>query len=445
MPRAVLAILVLLLTGCASPATSPAVPAQPTGTHAGEGAQGGAPASLSYACPWPGATTRADGLCVGTLGSPGESLAEPDLAVSPLDPKIVALGVNVFGAGAASARAAQGIAVFVSRDGAASWIRAALPAPPFPDATRARIAADPSLVFDDAGALHLVALAGGLDAGYVVWHAMSADAGATWSAPQLLADDLDNDREWIVRGPHGELVVTWQDSGSSLATSLDGGKSWRTTRLAEGCIGTARVAFHRGEALSACVRLDDGGPSGLDVLRVDLAQGNATRIAHVAARMVWPDLHDMGDTLVMTLEDYANASVAYVASTDGGLTWSAPTSLGARTTLDDGWTRAYAQAAAVAPGGALHIILGGAPPEPAGLDAVTGPPTRGAKAFAHLMLDAGGSVVLERALTDGAPRVGVAPPFNSDYAGIAFAGNDTLLAWPQGGGIDFTRVSSATR
>lgn len=223
---------------------------------------------------------------------------EPAAAISPADPRLVAVAATVRLApdGAATGMPPTSdepnvcrVAVFVSRDGGATWETRTAPRLPLSEyGIRAHTFCErsPSVAFDRAGALHLVVAgvatsagewvatelaarvgppadplgdAGLREASYRVFHARSDDAGDTWSAPSVL-HRFGNHAAIAIDPATGRAVVTIRDfaedtfSRAAVAWSDDGGATWSGVdgEFHAPCHLPTRAVFAEGRALFAC-------------------------------------------------------------------------------------------------------------------------------------------------------------------------------------------------
>lgn len=220
-----------------------------------------------------GCTTPGTGPAPGEPGVPGAARIVPeapvaiaanewrdreaDLAISPLDPRHVAVFYNerpqpyVTGA-IFTDPITPGIireALAVSRDGGATWSVSRLPhagtAEPGSRWGAFCAMGDPNVVFDDAGVIHVVTLfieCGGplLGSANGILHATTEDDGATWSEPDVAwlgaggLAGIFNDREWTAYdNATGTLGIAWTGFGAagsrqalSAIFSTDGGRRW---------------------------------------------------------------------------------------------------------------------------------------------------------------------------------------------------------------------------
>jgi len=167
---------------------------------------------------------------------------EQNIVINPKNAKNIVTSANEY--------RDQGVGVYVSKDGGASWTNV------FPKGFTVfnggqgvfknfTDAGDPVLAFAPDGSLYLaeivfVRTANPNYTGVAV--ARSTDGGMTWGKPSLVTyqatRDIFNDKEWIGTGPKGEVYVTWTrflqgargagylGSPIFLSKSVDAGKSW---------------------------------------------------------------------------------------------------------------------------------------------------------------------------------------------------------------------------
>lgn len=228
------AALVLVLAGCATPATEPPGPAGPAA--AGPRIVPEGPVAIA-------ANAWRD--------------READVAISPVDPLHVAVFYNerpqpyVTGA-IVTDPITPGIlrqALAVSRDGGATWAVSRLPhaGTAAPGSAWGAFCAmgDPNVMFDAAGVIHVVTLfieCGGplLGSANGILHATTEDDGATWSEPDVAwvgaggFAGIFHDREWSAYDPlSGTIGIAWTGFGGaglrqalSVIFSTDGGRAW---------------------------------------------------------------------------------------------------------------------------------------------------------------------------------------------------------------------------
>lgn len=427
-PQRLLPVLAALVAaGCV---TSPAAPMQASV------ADDLAEAAYAYAC-GAGDTDA----CGAALLVPGKSVQEPHLAVHPLDPGVLALGVNEVQHASALRPTAEGVelsparvAIHISEDGGASWRDADMPLLPGGPA-RAVISGDPALAFGRDGRLHATAMDGS-----TILHTWTDNLGATWSKPVPLSSN-GVDRNWISILPDGRVLVVWQRPSQATegALSADDGATWQSLAPIERCVTTSPPVTVGGIAHVACTIFEGERDVGVqlhaldaDALRwsfVSETREMPVRFPHVAA--------SGASDVAVAGYDAEDETVLLARSADGGKTWGSVVDVRSLTTLDNGWdtTRLYALHADEA--GGVHVLLTGSAIGPAGL-------VSSRVGTAHLVLGAGNAVVLESALaTRGAdlPTNGSSIiTASDDFGGIVDAHGETVLVWSADGAVELARV-----
>lgn len=179
-------------------------------------------------------------------GSEADTLVEPDIAVSPLNPLIaVAVAHN----GRYPDGGAVGIETSWTHDGGASWHHQPLPgvtATTGGEATWER-ASDPVVAFASDGAVYVSTLVFNVGCDSAVLVSKSTDGGRTFAAPttahRSATCDVSDDKNWLVvdtgtASPHrGRIYQFWtpfladlfgnaDGSPQALVVSDDGGATW---------------------------------------------------------------------------------------------------------------------------------------------------------------------------------------------------------------------------
>lgn len=432
----------LLLAGCLG---DEAAPTEAASHPAG---QEGRPA-FAFDCPEGQAAP-----CPTRLGSLVESYAEPFLAVDPHDPDVLALGTNSMGApgrlGHVPSAAFQDLVV--STDGGKTWSAATPPAPAPRTPGGIVFTADPSLAFGLDGALHATGVFGERPApgdpvddralllARGIYHAVSADRGKTWSEPAILARDAGADRNWLTRAPDGTLYLAWFDfvAGAARATWSEDGATWASPIEISGCTFPSEIVFPAEGPALAC----DEGP----VVRLDAAAGTATPLGSPGDGFDVPALAAMSDGTLVVVGRGGEAGLPASRSVDGGATWSAPVDLAASLAHAGNAPSVTRMVMAADGRGALHLVLklgtGSAcerfPNCP--FDTLRGP------TLLHATLDPAtlgllSETVLARMETPATRTL--APRFQDDMHGAAFAGDVGYLAWAHEGGVDVARLRAA--
>jgi hypothetical protein len=417
------------------------------------------PSSYALSCP-PGPTNHSNpDVCVATLGGTDRALSEPNLAISPLDPNVVAIGMNAFFAvpvpttlpvqNPLAPKPAQRGGVYVTSDGGQHWTVSQVPAP-----TGGMQNFDDSLLFAPDGRLHLAGLytqggQGGL------LYSSSTDGGATWTQPIVLSYNERADRDWLSRAGDGRLFVAWQfQAGPSVmvAQSKDGGASWSRILSGPGVpscnINTPVVESH-GRFLLACASKDDRG--GTLVVQLDPDNGTF----HERARLPGPTgtirmARGPGETLL--LSEPASAAgrdtVLVFSSSDAGATWSRPLDVAALTHLDDAWTWMWLTAAVPDPWGGLHLMIAGGLGDNCYNARCSDAAQR--RQVVHAVVDWGtGRLIQENLLTPADPGKRVRPDESpvttvyDEFHTIAFADKDAWMAWGHDRAIDYTKIVAA--
>jgi hypothetical protein len=246
-------------------------------------------------------------------GCEPDTLVEPDVAISPVNPKIQV-------AVAHDCRFAAGAAVDISyawtHDGGAHWHHA-----PIPKLTTAvggawQAASDPVVAFGPDGSVYVSALVLGSGCTTGVTVSRSVDGGATFAPPVVVqkstACSVSDDKDWLVidaqpKSPfRGRLYQFWTEflaSGASpqvVRWSDDKGKHWSSTHF---------VSPRKQFAQDSQAFVQPGGTL-IDVyLSAGHAIGNDLRKGGILGR---------GGHAAQS----SGTSLVAQTSTDGGATWS---------------------------------------------------------------------------------------------------------------------------
>jgi hypothetical protein len=217
---------------------------------------------------------------------------EPAIAANPRDPRNL---IAVYQADRWTDGAARGIAASYSRDGGATWREVPLPfsacAPRGPRSFPR--ASDPWISIDARGRAYALALGRGIAV------ATSADGGARWSRPFVLATNSGRylmDKCTITADPAraGVAYAVWEryllrgnappiESDTMLAITRDGGRSWSAPRSilrhtrAAGPLSSVVVRDPRRRRLFHLVEWQAGGVPGPDPAHETLLEVQVSR------------------------------------------------------------------------------------------------------------------------------------------------------------------------
>ncbi len=296
MRMPILAVLLLIVAGCATPSAPPpddtpipAAPAHLTG--------------IEYACA-PGLTPKPPfDVCASYQPSPTRGRGLMKMLVSPLDPKTVVAAVyeNAVPDNAPDFAPQHRIPTLVSylevsHDEGLTWARMDLPVIPTPDAAADVISEEDVLaadiVFDSKGTLHVLGSASRAEAlasesgsifgfrpsgggAYYLFHVATEDLGATWSQVQVIEELKGDQRQLHVGYYEGWFLVVWpRAGGESLAamTSRDGVGWANFTGAAPYCSILTNLVI-RGDGLAAACFDNDAmsvitwSPGDSDILK----------------------------------------------------------------------------------------------------------------------------------------------------------------------------------
>lgn len=430
------------------------------------------PAALGYAylCPGEGGEPG-EAPCLKALARDDATLQEPFAAAHPLDPDILAVGVNF---GPPLAERAQGLpddshvcrlGVYVTEDAGASWREAFAPPPEFRNGplgpTPNQCAGDPALVFDDAGRLHVTGIAtsgnlpgplrglAGDNLGYVTYYVRSDDLGRTWGESVVLsANGSPQDRNWLTRDPSNRaLYAVWQNTAGPLANwttevawTLDGGATWRNQAPEQRprCHTDGPVVVRGMEALVSCSNTTSEEETRVRVYAFDPASGDVELRSELVQQGFWPFLTALPSGRLALQYSAFDGDTQILWSGDGGRTWQSPTSL--RGVSEGAWDFAHAYWAEADRLGGYHLITRLTNIEslaPAG-------PTIASYELRHLVLDEGGARVQETTLeawkSTDPPKPRPAQTLGDHYYGIAWGAERALLAYTRDAEVKLTLV-----
>ncbi len=259
----------------------------------------------------------------GTSPSPQEYQGEIQIVVNPADANEMVAAANTWDDMNGECGASGTQAVVYSSDGGASWGYTCAPdsadfvsagIPDAPDCSALGgddFGSDPALYYDAAGNVYLeyMLLCYTGDYYYSIVVSQSSDGGATWSPHGVIVNSYDTgtleDKNFYAidrssgQSTSGNHYTCWdRGNDEKFAYSNDGGASWTEVDLPPGA--------------GACPR--KGRDSYLD-LGCEMAVGSDGTV-----HIVW-------DTLTCGFQTCSCEEMSYAQSTDGGQTWSTPTTV----------------------------------------------------------------------------------------------------------------------
>ena len=300
----------------------------------------------------------------------GDAANEPSLAVDPTDPSRIVVGWRQFDSISSNFRQAG---IGRSVDGGATWTAGVL--------TPGVFRSDPVLAAATDGTLYYYSLKGNLLCDVFV----SGDGGATWGPPMAA---LGGDKAWIAVDTtggtgDGHFYAAWSANGgccgSDVATrSLDGGMSfdtavpisqqprWGSTAIAaDGSVYVAGFSGPLGDqvVVSKSATAPDPGETlsfqaatVVDVGGAISGFGGPNPVGLLG--QVWVDTAPTGDDvyILATIDPPGPdpADVHFVASGDGGVTWSAPVRVNDDATDNGAWQ--WFGTMDVAPDGRIDVV-----------------------------------------------------------------------------------------
>lgn len=350
------------------------------------------------------------------------------MAASPDGRRVAVVAMGTQPDGLAERAHIVSLVAFVSNDGGATWNRTA----PVPSPPEGVDTIDASVVVDAGGAVHVAGLMEGVEEP-AVFHVVSQDGGARWSAPSVLNSGRGGvpDREWVSLSPEA-LFISWQEygSGSQVAVSTDGGRSWRRLPGLPVCVKISPVVWHPpAQAFVSC----EAGPTGDGqtlIVALDLAEGKATQVAQIDDGCAWSWLLSLRGALVLVCDDGRMR-----ASRDDGRSWS---DASRPYEPPSEWSRSRVQWAAV-DDRRLHFLVAARELPPLAVEPFL-PVTQERVAHAtvdpsSLQVEHSWVLTAEDAASQKAPDGGLGVT-KDDFHGIAPVPDGVILAWTRDRGID---------
>ena len=466
MRRSLAPILVLVLAtlgGCMA-STGTETPLSPPPTASAPNVMGG-----SYVCPPQGVEPAGGGVCARSFNGPFDYMVEPTLAINPTDTAEMAFVANagqsangLEPAPANSELHSQRFALFITKDGGASWSRLELPeAPPPPQslpesAYTEKAYWDPMVGFDGDGTLHVGGVLmwsgpNGESRHARIFHIKTADLGTTWSSYTLIGDSVD--RPWMVIGDDDAISIVWfrpRDHTLGFARSVDRGDEW--FGLPEDvkpipCY-MASPTQHRGTLYVACPREErrpqepDTPPTG--IYRYDAVRNGFDLVSSLPSTFNAILASPRDGSLMFIGMAYGTYNILVERSVDDGATWQSLPELGKRIQAARPWSFLQFMGGRADPWGTIEVYVRGlaVPPRPdvpngAYLDLPTWLSAAYADEFAvaHVVIDPmTGTIVTESLVTPtvshmptGSPSLGVSRA--GDYYGIDFTDDKAVLVW----------------
>jgi hypothetical protein len=288
--------------------------------------------------------------CEGKTVQRGSEV-EPSLAADPADGRLLVAAWQQDRYSVGGGAAALGVAF--SRDGGASWARAAVPGMTDCRGVHGRIS-DPWLSWGPDGSVYLVSAAGrlssrhGLRTGVEV--AVSHDGGASWAAPTTLQAAIGpfNDKPSVTAEPRrrGHAYAVWsQLTRILMSRTSDGGATWSApvaiasgqllnvstiSVLRDGTLLHAFFAAGRTTERLMTSRSEDGGGTWAPAVRVanvddaqarDRRSGLVARSSPIAAPGAVGAPDGSAYAAFATAEPRGLPRVMVARSADGGRSW----------------------------------------------------------------------------------------------------------------------------
>jgi hypothetical protein len=283
-------------------------------------------------------------------GSEPDTQIEPDIAISPVDPRVV---VTTFQQGRFPDGGSVDPGFATSTDGGTTWTTGNLPGLTTSVGGIFDRASDPAVAFGPDGAAYITTLPfDAADCFNGIFVSRSDDGGLSWTDPVLIQRDCASfdDKNWIATdtfasSPHsGRIYVAWDRSAGSLVPEVlrysdDRGETWSpliTVSTGTDGIGIIPVVQPNGDVTAVYQNLDngfvvsqtstDGGDHWGPQVKIGLFQGTEPsdmRTGGLPTATVDPVTGDLyaGWQDARFRGDGFNDILVW-RSTDGGATWT---------------------------------------------------------------------------------------------------------------------------
>lgn len=389
------------------------------------------PPSVTAARPRPTAAPVRD----VEIGSPSAPLpmAGAGLVADPADARRLVAAVNDY-------NASQGMSVYLSADGGASWRAATLPRIP-----QQRIG-DPQLAYGPRGVLYLAGTCYDADparTGQTIDLSMclfrSDDGGRHWtwlghpSGPPPRPPLGDDFPALAVDRTSGQITLAWTRLATghariAVATSSDGGRRFGPRRYLPTALGEGAAAVEdAGGAVVAYLDLQHGAIAAAILRGAAARTARAAPLREIASPLAglafrvesYPHLARDPRSgrlyLVWASWEHAHAQILLISSTDGGAHWSGPAAVAASQAHDQ-----FMPAVAVSPAGVVAVFY----------HQRAGPSEMQYHAYLATSVACGRRFAPPVRLdTAGSPLGSRRPSYLGDYSALAVAGATAHAAW----------------